>query len=74
MDEYERPASETAALDIAPQLLGDAAKILQAAGITKPGDSAGEDTGPSAAERKKSAREDPARPSAPIIDKLLGFP
>lgn len=72
MDEYERPASETAALDIRTSAAYDAAKILQAAGITKPGDSAGEDTGPSAAERKKSAREDRKTKRTGIIDKLLG--
>lgn len=72
MDEYEIPASATAALDIRTSAAFDAAKILRDAGITKPGDEAGGDTGPSAAERKKSAREDRKTKRTGIIDKLLG--
>lgn len=71
MDKYEIPASATAALDIRTSAAFDAAKILRDAGITKPGDEAGGDTGPSAAERKKSAREDRKAKRSGIIGKLM---
>lgn len=70
MDKYEIPAAATAALDIRTSAAFDAAKILQDAGITKPGDEAGGDTGPSAAEKAKSVRETRKKKRTGIIEKL----